>query len=82
MPYIYNVDAGNLGARTGFVFAGTSVLLLLGAWYFVPDTTGMTAEEIDQAYAQKLPAWRISRSAVNMGAAVAGEKVNAAREPA
>jgi hypothetical protein len=30
MPYIYNVDVGNLGARTGFIFAGTSILLFAG----------------------------------------------------
>ncbi|KAJ5660001.1 hypothetical protein N7507_006452 [Penicillium longicatenatum] len=50
VPYIYNVDAGNLGARTGFVFAGLSVLLIIGTWYIVPETTGLTMEEIDKAY--------------------------------
>ncbi|KAF9876646.1 maltose permease MAL61 [Colletotrichum karsti] len=49
-PYMYNVDSGNLGARTGFVYAGTSVFLLAAAWVLVPDTTGMTTEEIDHAY--------------------------------
>lgn len=77
MPYIYNVDVGNIGARTGFIFAGTSVLLLAGTWYLVPDTTNMTTEEIDEAYAQKLPAWRIKSGAVDVdfGVAVAGKSV-------
>jgi hypothetical protein len=66
MPYIYNVDAGNLGARTGFIFAGTSILLFVGTWYLVPDTTAMTTEEIDHAYAQNLPAWRIKSGAVDV----------------
>ncbi|KAF4629180.1 hypothetical protein G7Y89_g8966 [Cudoniella acicularis] len=64
MPYIYNVDAGNLGARTGFVFAGTSALIIAGTWYFVPDTTGMTAEEIDHAYARGIPSRKIKKEVV------------------
>jgi hypothetical protein len=49
-PYMYNVDSGNLGARTGFVYAGTTIILLFGAWILIPNTTGMTTEEIDCAY--------------------------------
>ncbi|KAH8652630.1 general substrate transporter [Tricladium varicosporioides] len=67
VPYIYNVDAGNLGARTGFVFAGTSLLVILGTWYFVPDTTRMTAEEIDHAYERGLPSRHINKDAVSIG---------------
>jgi hypothetical protein len=64
MPYIYNVDAGNLGARTGFIFVATSALLVGATFYLVPDTTGMTIEDLDLAYAQKRPAWRINNSVV------------------
>lgn len=53
-PYMYNVDSGNLGARTGFIYAATSAFLLAGAWFLVPDTTGMTTEEIDHAYETRL----------------------------
>ncbi|KAF7525200.1 hypothetical protein G7054_g11166 [Neopestalotiopsis clavispora] len=49
-PYMYNVDSGNLGARTGLIYAGTSVALLVVAWRLVPDVTDMTTEEIDRAY--------------------------------
>lgn len=49
-PYMSNVDSGNLGARTGFVYAGTSAFLIVVAWLMTPDTTAMTPEEIDQAY--------------------------------
>jgi hypothetical protein len=49
-PYMYNVDSGNLGARTGFVYGGITILLLFGAWAIIPNTTGMTTEEIDRAY--------------------------------
>ncbi|KAH6884221.1 general substrate transporter [Thelonectria olida] len=54
VPYMYNVDSGNLGIRTGFVWAGCSVLLIAGAWILVPDTTNLTAEEIDELYTDKV----------------------------
>ncbi|OGE50267.1 hypothetical protein PENARI_c017G07389 [Penicillium arizonense] len=56
VPYMYNVDSGNLGARTGLVFAGASVLLIWGAWAIVPDTTGLSTEDIDNLYEAKVPA--------------------------
>ncbi|KAK1512475.1 maltose permease MAL61 [Colletotrichum costaricense] len=63
-PYMYNVDSGNLGARTGFIYAGTSVFLLAGAWFLVPDTTGMTTEEIDKAYESELTPRRFRKHAI------------------
>ncbi|RDW80047.1 hypothetical protein BP6252_04685 [Coleophoma cylindrospora] len=54
VPYMYNVDAGNLGARTGFIFMGLAVFLLVGAWYLVPDTSSLTTEEIDLLYEDKV----------------------------
>lgn len=50
VPYMYNVDTGNLGLRSCFVFAGLSVFLIVAAWFYIPDTTDMTASEIDHAY--------------------------------
>ena len=49
-PYMYNVDSGRLGSRVGFVHAGITIVILVGAWYLVPDTTNMTTQEIDEAY--------------------------------
>lgn len=58
VPYMYNTDAGNLGARAGFVFMGCSVLLFVGSWFLVPDLQGFTADEVDWLYSQKIPVWR------------------------
>ncbi len=54
VPYMYNVDSGDLGARTGFVFIGTTVLLLVAGYFMVPDITGLTAKHIDHAYDQRV----------------------------
>jgi hypothetical protein len=55
VPYMYNVDSGNLGACTAFPFAGITVLLIAGAYLLVPDTTGLSTEEIDRLYEDKVP---------------------------
>lgn len=52
---MYNVDSGNLGARTGFVYAGTSVFLIVIAYLYCPNTAGLSTEEIDHLYEQKVP---------------------------
>ncbi|KAL4765660.1 MFS-type transporter fmqE [Aspergillus foveolatus] len=54
VPYMYNVDSGDLGARTAFPFAGITVLLVIGAYFLVPDTTGLSTEEIDRLYEDKV----------------------------
>ncbi|OJJ94631.1 hypothetical protein ASPACDRAFT_1877506 [Aspergillus aculeatus ATCC 16872] len=55
VPYMYNTGSGDLGARTAFPFAGLSVLIFICAYYCVPNTTGLTTEEIDRLYADKVP---------------------------
>lgn len=55
VPYMYNVDTGNLGLRSAFVFAGLSVFLIVAAWFYIPDTTDLTASEIDHAYTEGIP---------------------------
>jgi uncharacterized membrane protein required for colicin V production len=62
VPYLYNTDAANLGAKTGFVFAGLTACLFVVSWVLVPDTAGLSVDEIDAAYREsvaprKLRAW-------------------------
>ncbi|KAF4621703.1 hypothetical protein G7Y89_g14502 [Cudoniella acicularis] len=47
-PYIYNVGpgSGNLGAKTGFIFMGCSIVLFMMAFLWIPETQGLTTEEI------------------------------------
>ena len=53
---MYNVGAGsgNLGAKTGFVFMGSSVILFVMAYFWIPETHGLTTEEIDRLYESKV----------------------------
>ena len=60
-PYMYNVDSGNLGAKTGFVFAGASVLLLLASYPLIPDLRGLSTVEVDRLYESKVSPRRFQR---------------------
>lgn len=55
VPYMYNTDSGNLGARAGFVFMSSSVLLLIGSFFLVPNLKGFTTDEVDWLYPQGIP---------------------------
>lgn len=52
---MYNVDAGNLGARAGFVFSGASILLFVISYFVIPELEGFAIEEIDWLYQNKIP---------------------------
>lgn len=56
LPYIFNPDKGNLGARTTFIFGGLSVLCWLFYFFCLPETANRTFEEIDEMFIKKVPA--------------------------
>ncbi|KAJ5084385.1 hypothetical protein NUU61_008964 [Penicillium alfredii] len=68
LPYIYNSDAGNLGAKTGFVYSALCLVSLAGTWWAVPEMKGRTAAEIDHMFELRLPApkFRAWRSDVDV----------------
>ncbi|KAL6229493.1 hypothetical protein BDW75DRAFT_249641 [Aspergillus navahoensis] len=62
VPYLYNTDSANLGAKTGFIFSGLSTFLFIVSWFLVPDAAGLSVDEIDAAYREgvaprKLRVW-------------------------
>jgi hypothetical protein len=59
VAYIYNVDAGNLGLKAGFVYGGGSLLFFVVSCLLVPDLRGLSTEEVDWIYEQKIPVWKI-----------------------
>lgn len=56
MPYIYNPDALNLGAQTGYVWFGFSAMAFIITYFFVPEMKGRTNAEIDQMFEERVPA--------------------------
>jgi MFS family permease len=63
VAYIYNVDAGDLGIRAGFVYGGGSLLFFIFSYFLVPDLRGFSTEEIDWIYENKIPVFKIQENA-------------------
>ncbi|KAJ9611497.1 hypothetical protein H2200_004681 [Cladophialophora chaetospira] len=53
-PYMINPDKGNLGAKVGFVFFGLGVFLCVAMFLFVPETKGLSFDDVSGRTSPKL----------------------------
>ena len=74
-PYMYNVGAGsgNLGAKTGFIFMGCSVILFVMAYLWIPETQNLTTEDIDYLYESKTSPRRFKSAVEIMNRVATGD---------
>lgn len=56
IPYIVNAEEANLGAKSGLIFFGFSVVLGLLCFFCIPETRGKTLEELDALFEAHVPA--------------------------
>lgn len=56
LPFIFNPNEANLGARTSFIFGGLSVLCWIYLFYYQPETANRNFEEIDEMFFKHVPA--------------------------
>lgn len=56
VPFLFNPDKLNLGAKTMFIFAGLVLLASMVVWAFVPETAGRSFEELDEMFIERVPA--------------------------
>ena len=49
-PYLLASPGANLGAKVGWIYAGTSVACLVFVVFFVPELNGRSLEEIDELF--------------------------------
>ncbi|OAL52636.1 general substrate transporter [Pyrenochaeta sp. DS3sAY3a] len=54
-PYLINTDQANLGAKSAFVFAGTSLAAATWVWFEVPESKGRDYAALDWLYESKTP---------------------------
>lgn len=47
LPYLLDEPYAGLGSKVGFIFGGVAVISIAFAFFYVPDCTGRTLEEID-----------------------------------
>ncbi|CAI7597645.1 unnamed protein product [Penicillium manginii] len=56
LPYLFNPDEANLGAKVSFIFGGLCVICLVYLWFWQPETAGRTYGELDEMFMKKVPA--------------------------
>jgi MFS transporter, SP family, general alpha glucoside:H+ symporter len=55
-PYLFNPNEANLGAKVTFIFGGFGVLAVIYMWFYQPETSGRSYEELDEMFVKRIPA--------------------------
>ena len=56
IPFLFNPDQANLGAKVSFIFGGLSVLCTIYLWFYQPEVSGRSYEELDELFMKQVPA--------------------------
>ncbi|KAG8631944.1 hypothetical protein KVT40_001084 [Elsinoe batatas] len=56
IPFMFNPDKANLGAKIAFIFGGLCFFCLVYLWFYQPDTTGRSYQELDEMFTKGIPA--------------------------
>ncbi|GFZ43406.1 hypothetical protein JCM24511_01126 [Saitozyma sp. JCM 24511] len=58
VSYMISPDAGNMGVKAIYVWAGLLIPTVILLWLFYPETYGRTYWELDELYERNIPAWK------------------------
>jgi SP family general alpha glucoside:H+ symporter-like MFS transporter len=61
IPYMFNPDQANLGAKIAFIFGGTCLLCIVYLFFYQPETTGRSYQELDEMFAKGVPARKFKK---------------------
>lgn len=56
LPYLFNPNAANLQAKVSFIYGGLAVLCCVYLYFYQPETSGRSYEELDEMFVKKIPA--------------------------
>lgn len=59
-PYMLNVKYGNMGSDVGYFYFGVTGAVLILVFLFVPETSRLTLEQIDDIFVSGKRAWKTS----------------------
>lgn len=76
LPYLFNPDKANLGAKLAFIFGCLAVVSLVYLWFCLPETAGRTYEELDEMFVKGISARKFKE--FKPDAQVKGEEVKQA----
>lgn len=55
IPYLINVRYANLGGKVGFIYGTINIIMVVLAFFFIPELKGRSLEEVDQLFASGAP---------------------------
>ncbi len=58
--YFLNPSALNWGAKYGYIWGGSNLLLALWVFFFFPETKGRSLEQLDEIFGKKVLTWKFS----------------------
>ncbi|EXJ69699.1 uncharacterized protein A1O5_06770 [Cladophialophora psammophila CBS 110553] len=58
LPYLFNPDKANLGAKVTFIFGALSVLSIVYLWLCQPESAGLSYERLDELFIARVKATR------------------------
>lgn len=58
-------DAANLGVKALYIFAGFLVPTIIALYFFYPETSGRTYQELDELFERKVPARKFKTAQVD-----------------
>lgn len=53
IPYLFNPNQANLGARVTFIFGAFAVLSTAYLWLYQPETSGRSFAELDEMFIKR-----------------------------
>jgi SP family sugar:H+ symporter-like MFS transporter len=78
-PYMLDPDYGNMGANVGYFYAGVTAIIAVMIFFLVPETAGLTLEQVDGVFNSGIKAWKTSMTGNN---AIRSQERNLACESA
>jgi hypothetical protein len=55
LPYMINLNEGNMKGKVGFVFGGLALVASVGSYFYCPELNGRTSNEINRLFEAKVP---------------------------
>ncbi|KAF3027450.1 hypothetical protein E8E15_009406 [Penicillium rubens] len=74
-PYMLGAAYGDMGPNVGYFYAGVTAVIGILTFLFVPETAGVTLEQIDEGFNSGIKAWKTS---LPKNKAIASQKRNMA----
>jgi MFS transporter, SP family, sugar:H+ symporter len=55
-PFLFDSEHANLGAKVGFIYGAFGVLGLIWGYFYLPELTGRSLEEVNEMFEARVPA--------------------------